>query len=181
MDETFIKQIELIRSGDESAFELLREQYAALLLSMVSKVMTDRPDAEFEDLMQEATLALYHAALRFDLQQSRVTFGLYAKICVRNRLISAMRKLNRLSRPAEVQEKIPQTASERKSSRRALMGELSDVVDTLFSDFERSVYRLYLQGYSVAQIAESLGRTPKSVDNAVYRMRRKIKKHFGST
>ena len=180
LDRSLIKQIELIKSGDESAFDLLREQYAALLLSMVSRAMTDHPDAEFEDLMQEATLALYHGALSFDLQQDKVTFGLYAKICVRNRLISAIRKLRRISRGSLASEKLPQTVSERKSSRRAPMGELSHLVDTLFSDLERSVYRLYLQGYSAAQIADRLGRTEKSVDNAIYRMRRKIKRHFES-
>ena len=97
MDRSLHKQIELIQSGDESAFEAIREQYAALLLSTVSKMMPGLPDAEFEDLMQEATLALYHAALRFKPDQEKVTFGLYAKICVRNRLISAIRKLRRAS------------------------------------------------------------------------------------
>ena len=130
--------------------------------------------------MQEATLALYHGALSYDLQQDKVTFGLYAKICVRNRLISALRKLRRTTRAPLAPEKLPQSASERKSDRRAPMGELSDLVDTLFSDLERSVYQLYLQGYSAAQIADRLGRNEKSVDNAIYRMRRKIKQHFES-
>ena len=176
MDRSLNKQIELIQSGDESAFEAIREQYAALLLSTVSKLMPGCPDAEFEDLLQEATLALYHAALSFKPDQEKVTFGLYAKICVRNRLISAIRKLRRASAPQPAETK--ETASQRKSSRRAPLGELSHLVDTIFSDFERSVYELYLQGYSASQIAERLERDAKSIDNAIYRMRRKIRQHL---
>lgn len=179
MDQSLSKTIELLKSGDETAFDYLREQYAALLLSMVSGAMAMESEAEFEDLMQEATLALYHAAMRFDLAQNQVTFGLYAKICIRNRLVSALRKHRRQVPPPTV-PKSALTPSQRKSIRRAKMGmgELSDLVDTLFSDFEKSVYQLYLAGYSAAEIAERLQKTDKSVDNAIYRVRRKIKQHF---
>lgn len=179
VDQTLVKHIELLQSGDESSFDLLREQYAALLLSMVAGALAECPDGEFEDLMQEATLALYHAAMSFDLGQESVTFGLYAKICIRNRLISALRKLRRTIRSDNaVVEKVQLTPSQRKSARRASLGKLSDLVDTLFSPLEKSVYRLYLQGYTAAEIAARLGRSEKSVDNAIYRMRRKIKQHL---
>lgn len=177
MNQALAQIINLLKSGDETAFNALREQYAALLLSMVSGAMSQQPDAEFEDLMQEATLALYHAALSYDLSQEQVTFGLYAKICIRNRLVSAIRKLRRQVQPT-MTPKLELTPLQRKSARRAPMGELAHLVDTLFSDFERSVYRLYLDGLSAAEIARRLGRTDKSVDNAIYRIRRKIKRHF---
>ncbi len=178
MDRSVLHQIAELKAGNEQAFAPLQEQYAALLLSMVSKVMTNHPDAEFEDLMQEATLALYHAAIRFDLGQEQVTFGLYAKVCIRNRLISAIRKLRRQSHRAGNMSQPAPTPIEKKSIRRAKMGDLDALVDTLFSDLEREVYRLYLQGCSAAQIAEALGRSAKSIDNAIYRMRRKIKEHL---
>lgn len=179
MDHSLAQIIQHLQAGDESAFEHIREQYAALLFSMVSGAMSKEADAEFEDLMQEATLALYHAALKFDLSQDQVTFGLFAKICIHNRLVSALRKQHRQSRtPAEPKQIL--TPSQRKSVRRAQMevGELSDLVDTLFSDFEKSVYRLYIAGYSASEIANQLGRTDKSIDNAIYRVRRKIKQYY---
>ena len=178
MDRSLNKQIELIQSGDEAAFDVIREQYAALLLSNVSKMITSCPDAEFEDLMQEATLALYHAALRFKPDQNKVTFGLYAKICVRNRLISVLRKMRRTATTATESVQSSMSAAQRKSSRRAPLGELSSLVETRFSGLERSVYELYLQGYSATQIAIQLGRSEKSIDNAIYRMRRKIRQQL---
>ncbi len=177
MDQASHHIIQQLQSGDDGAFDLIREQYAALLLSMVSSAMAKESDAEFQDLMQEATLALYHAALKFDLNQTEVTFGLYAKICIRNRLISTLRSLRRQHRkPA--QPKLTMSVSQRKSVRRASMGEFSELVDTHFSDFEKSVYRLYIVGYSAAEIAQELGKNEKSIDNAIYRVRRKIKQHY---
>lgn len=177
MDQSPLPIIRQLQSGDDTAFDLIREQYAALLLSMVSSAMTKDSDAEFQDLMQEATLALYHAALKFDLNQTEVTFGLFAKICVRNRLISTLRSLRRQHRKPR-EPKLTLSVSQRKSVRRAPMGEFSDFVDTLFSDFEKSVYRLYIAGYSAAEIAQELGKSEKSIDNAIYRVRRKIKQHY---
>ena len=179
MDSSISSKIRQLQAGDESAFDFLSEQYSALLHSMVSAAMTKEPEAEFHDLMQEASLALYQAAMKFDLSQQEVTFGLFAKICIRNRLISSLRKLKRqLRKNKEVKPTL--TPAQRKSVRRSQMemGELSDLVDTLFSNFEKSVYQYYIAGYSVSEIAHSLGKTEKSIDNAIYRVRRKIKQHY---
>ncbi len=43
------------------------------------------------------------------------------------------------------------------------------------SRFERQVVQLYLQGLSYRQIAQQLGKEPKSIDNALQRIRGKIK------
>lgn len=179
MDFSLITIIQQIQAGDESAFEKLREQYSALLQSMVSRALTKEQGAEYNDLLQEATLALYHAAMKYDCSQTEVTYGLFAKICIRNRLISALRKYRRQS-PKPVKVKPTLTPNQRKSVRRASMemGELTELVDTLFSDFEKSVYRLYIAGYSAEEIARQLNRSDKSIDNAIYRVRRKIKEHF---
>lgn len=176
-DPSIITAIEQVQAGDDSAFEYLREQYAPLLVTTVSKIQAENDEIEFEDLMQEASLALFRAALRFDLSQDRVTFGLYAKICVRNRLISVLRK-HRKRDPNVQTAKAPATPAERKSARRAGLGHLSEAVDTLFSEFEKSVYLLYLAGYSVADIAAGLHKSDKSIDNAIYRIRKKIKQYF---
>lgn len=177
MDSSILSAIEKVQAGDDDAFELIREQYAPLLLTMVSKVLANESKIEFDDLMQEASLALFQAALSFDLSQKQVTFGLYSKICVRNRLISVVRKHRKRDSSAR-DSKMPVPIAERKSARRAGLGDLSDAVDTLFSSFEKSVYQLYLAGYSAAEIASRLQKSDKSIDNAIYRVRKKIKQYF---
>lgn len=178
MDLGLIKWIKQLQDGDEAAFDLLREQYAGLLLSSVSKAISGLPGAEFDDLMQEATLALYHAAMRFDLSQDDVTFGLYAKICIHNRLVSIGRRLNRQKYATHSVSQIVPSSSEKRIARRADFLGLENVAEEILSSFEFSVYQLYLEGCSVAEIAAQLEKPSKSIDNAIYRMRKKIKTYF---
>ena len=48
------------------------------------------------------------------------------------------------------------------------------------SDFERKILSDYLHGLSYAEIAERRSRSPKSVDNAVQRIRKKLARHLNS-
>lgn len=169
-----------LQSGDKSAFNLLQEQYAGLLIASVSQSIADLPGAEFEDLMQEATLALYRAAMRYDVSQTDVTFGLFAKICIRNRLVSIARRYNKQKYIARSLKEIPLTSTQKKVARRAVFRDFEDSASELLSKFELSVYELYLDGCSIEEIAEKLGKSSKSIDNAIYRMKRKIKLRFQS-
>ena len=51
-----------------------------------------------------------------------------------------------------------------------------DHLDTILSPLEKQVCDRYLQGMDYRQIAEGLGKTPKSIDNALQRIRGKIGK-----
>ena len=46
--------------------------------------------------------------------------------------------------------------------------------DKVFSDFEMKVINEAIKGYSYDQIAQKLGKTPKSIDNALQRAKKKI-------
>lgn len=165
-----------LQTDDESAFEALKVQYEGLLHSQVSQVIGRIPNGEFDDLMQEASLALFHAAMRFDLTQDDVTFGLYAKICIRNRLISVARRANKPKLPTTslTADEEP-SASERKAARRSSFRELNEAAEVLLSSMEYAVFQLYLDGCSAAEIAKIMDKSPKSIDNAIYRMRKKLK------
>lgn len=173
-----IQALSALQNGDTGSFTLIRDRYEALLSSMVNKCLTVyHYDAEYDDLMQEAALALYSAAQSFDLSQSEVTFGLYAKICVRNRLISAGRKLKRQKKnrsAAELSQYSPDR-SQKRSAEFARFGDLSQLIDRALSDFEKSVLTLYLQGCSYSEMAQALDRSEKSIDNAICRMKRKLR------
>lgn len=180
--ESIRKALETLQKGDTACFEQIRAQYEQLLTSMVNKCLqVYHYDAEYDDLMQEASLALYKAAMSYDLTQTEVTFGLYAKICVRNRMISAGRKLNR-QKKSQSAEAIRHYSSSVRTQKRyaefAQFGDLSQVIDTVFSDFEKLVFTLYLQGHSYKEMAIELKRNEKSIDNAICRMKRKLKKYL---
>ena len=58
--------------------------------------------------------------------------------------------------------------------------ERMDVLKGQLSGFEASVLRLYLNGLSYSEIAAEVNKSPKSVDNAVQRIRRKLAQQSSS-
>ena len=61
---------------------------------------------------------------------------------------------------------------ERRERLGTLLGQLSSL--------EAKILELYLRGHSYGEIAERVNRSPKAVDNAVQRIRRKVARHFSS-
>ena len=51
-------------------------------------------------------------------------------------------------------------------------------IETLLSLFERQVLKLYLSSYSYEEMSKQLGSSTKAVDNALQRVRRKLRTVF---
>ncbi len=172
-----------MQSGSDDRFGELCEIYKPLVERTVMSTAARYAEynVEADDLKQEATLALYNAAMKFDLKQTAVTFGLYAKICMRNRMISVGRKLMRpggkLKRLSTLRPDYANTVGA--GSMHPAQTEQSAVIPEetlgLLSRYERRVCELYISGCSYKDMASKLGRSEKSIDNAVYRIRAKIK------
>ena len=177
MDKALYEKLLAVKKGDDPAFSSLCEDYGALIESMTQSFLESCPDMDKDDLRQEARMALYRAAMRFSLDQDGVTFGLYAKICIRNKLISVRRKYTTQSklktkRNAEaVAVLVDVTPS---TPRRTL---LTEEAMLLLSPFEQKVFALYAQKCSYSEIARTLSRSEKSIDNAIYRIKSKLRKH----
>ena len=63
-----------------------------------------------------------------------------------------------------------------REERRERLGTLKGQLSSL----EAKILELYLRGHSYLEIAERVDRSPKAVDNAVQRIRRKVARHFSS-
>ncbi|MBQ7124913.1 MAG: hypothetical protein IJO00_00985, partial [Clostridia bacterium] len=97
----------------------------------------------------------------------------YAKICVKNRLISVIRK-NRTEKKHKAKAAKPRDAvSSRQST--FLTEEIKAVAEKLLTKYEKIVFYMYLDGKSYRDIALSLGKTEKSVDNALFRAKKKFR------
>lgn len=173
---------ELIRAaqnGDQNAFEQLLALYKPLLVSMVHSFRSNPmiPQSEYDDLDQETTLAFYRAALSFDTTQEEVSFGLYAKICIRNSLISQSKKILEnadilpLYEKGGVRESDPGRSLIEKESFRVLY----DRVRRTLSDYEYRVWNAFLSGRTASEIANDLNTDKKSVQNAIFRIRKKLR------
>ena len=191
---TDTKTLELlarIKDGDEMSFHALTESYSSLIDSValstaeyLGRSGIASPDDAIDDLRQEARLALYRASLSYDEKGvgEKVTFGLYAKICMRNALTSEYRRLSAKKRRSDrlrrasldearsVADDIPDTAM------RLALEEILRNGENELSPYEESVLRAYAEGKKISAIAEELGRSIRSVNNALYRIRVKLKR-----
>ena len=193
LDNDAVKLVSDFQNGNDTAFNDLCEKYRPLMHAMISRIILSSfpgsAGSENDVYMQEATMALYNAAKTFDCEQNDVTFGLYTKICIRNRLVSVRRKLvgeqKRKKKHIEASKKSkngkePKDKEETPHRRNMpANGEsLSKLIEENLSGFEKKVFMLYLDNLSYSEIAEALNISVKSVDNALYRIRRKLKKRI---
>ena len=173
--------IEQVRSGDEQAFSQMLALYRPLLEASVRRFSQELLPEEQQDLRQEATLVFYHAILNYDMEQSEVEFGLYAKICVTNALVSQLRLIRRRrveesldgmeSRSAVLEENDPAVGVLEEERLR----ELYAVIRKHLSPFEYRVWRLYVSGMTAKDVARAVGKDERSVGNAIYRIRQKLR------
>lgn len=165
-------------SKRDEAFAKLAQYYEPMMRSRVVPVFAGTADVS--EAMQEAHIALHSAALTYNAEKCRgVTFGLYAGICVCNRLKSLLRKKQRELAHAEQftsgEELGALSGVESFLVTRDLCERVMKAAASVLSEFEFQVFRLSFEGYATRDIAKRLGRTPKAVDNAKARISRRLK------
>ena len=171
-----------IRGGEEIAFRELMEIYTPLVQAEVARNSGDLGSFDRDDLLQAAWLALYRAALSFDLDQSEVSFGLYAKVCISNALSTQLRALlRRYTVEVPLEQAINEAQGDEGDDPARRIREEEDLqllrtrIRTLLSPFENRVWSLYTAGLSAKEIGARLEKQPRSIENAVYRIRQKLR------
>lgn len=171
-----------VRGGDQNAFDTLLDQYRPLIDASVARFSSDESFSLYcEDLKQEASVVFYNSILAYDLEQNEVEFGLFAKICIYNALVSFLRALKRRSAEpvAEIPQNLITVQDFEDPSARMLEQErlksLYAVIRKNLSELEYKVWQLYISGRSAAEIAALLSTDEKSVNNAIYRIRKKLR------
>ena len=163
------------RTGDDNAFSLLVADYTPMLKGEIAKL-----SLPFDESFSEACVALYKAALNFDLNQSEVTFGLYASICVKRRLLDMLRKEKRGSQEAFISDvDVDDIAVPDGIISRLLYEEENESFKArareVLSKYEYDVFRLWLLGLGASDISERLSTDVKSVENAKARVLKKLR------
>lgn len=182
MDNNVTELIIKARNGDDSAFECLCNTYNALIDSMAKKYSEMYPDKnlvnEFkDDFLQEAKLAFYNAVLNFNISEGKVTFGAYAKTCIRNRLVSYLRKAGCKKRQKIISgDSIVGETPQDTVIQRELEKKLLTLAETVLSNYEMRILKMYVSGAKTKEISAKIGKNEKSVYNAIFRIRSKLKK-----
>ena len=179
--------------GDRVAEETLVTRYTRLVRTCARPFFLAGGDSE--DLIQEGMVALIKAVREFAPDKT-ATFRTFAEICIRNRLYSVLRASARDKHKALNQSISLDTPDFDSNSYTSGTSSLAqrDPEDFLIdrehtaallagvrkqlSEFEAKILGYYLDGLSCREIADTVGKPPKSVDNAVQRIRRKVAQHL---
>ncbi len=178
-DDSLASLLDRAKKGSAEAYQLLRSRYRPLMESSVSKFLSDGMTLqEKEDLREEAERVFLTAVSTYDTEQDAVDFGLYAKICLRNGLVSEMRSLysRRKLDIVPIEDELPtEEDPARHVADEERFRKLSGMITAHLSPFENSVWWRFVSGADVKEIARQIGRDERSVHNAIYRIRKKLR------
>lgn len=175
----------LAQQGDRTAEELLTIRYFGTVKSCSRPYFLAGGDGE--DLIQEGMLGLLKAIRAFSPERG-IPFEAFARMCITRRIYSAVRAASAAKHePLNHSESIAETPlfDENPEAAHAASDPVSLVIGmeehremrqkllSLLSAFESRVLTLYLDGCSYEEMAAEVGKSVKSVDNAIQRIRRK--------
>ena len=187
-DEELIRRL---RDGDGSVMDYLMEKYKDLVRRKARSMYL--PGADQEDLIQEGMIGLFKA-IRDYREERETSFFHFAELCITRQIYSAIEASNRkkhaplnsyVSFYSEVSEEGQPLAeyleSERSDNPEQRMIDQENFelflkkVRQSLSKMECEVLDDYLSGLNYQQIAEKMKKSPKAIDNALQRIKTKIR------
>ncbi len=201
-DFSLLSDEELIteyRDGDAHAADLLMVRYKDMVKSLAGSMYII--GGETEDLIQEGMIGLFEAVRDYDSGRD-ASFRTFARLCVSRKMYSAIKLSGRKKHmplntyisiyneddPREdggssvpLQDVLSAGSDTEPESiilnqEKAL--EISEAIERELSPLEKSVMDLFMTGMGYTEIARVLGRDEKSTDNALQRIRGKLKKYL---
>ena len=182
--------IERLRAGESAIADYLMEKYKGLVRKKARAMFLIGGDTD--DLIQEGMIGLFKAVR--DYQPDRESsFQFFANICIDRQIYTAIKSSNRQKHQplntyvslsdGEAEENFGDSCVEHDNPESILIDRenvaaLENEMKKSLSPLENRVLQLYLDGNGYMDIARILGKTPKSIDNALQRIRGKIKSYF---
>ena len=193
-DEEMVK---MAQEGSVTAEEYLIKKYKDLVKKKSSTYFIMGGDRE--DVIQEGMIGIFKAIRGFD-ENKEASFKTFAEVCINRQIISAIRNAN-LQKHQILNESLSLSSDndpegEQKTLEERLPSNNGDDPETLmlmkeigqylkeesheiFSALEQKVWDKMLQGKQYQEIALELEKSPKSIDNAMQRIKKKIYSYLG--
>lgn len=185
--------LEKAKNGDKYAIEKLLVENKQLVNSVVRKYFLIGGDVD--DLLQEGMIALYNAILTYDKSKNS-SFSAYAYTVIVRHVISTVKQYNnKKNLPlneafnmnnqgaisfSDDEDEVGYTLTSTKPNPENELenldtyNELMKQIKLVLSDYENEVLHYYLLGYNYTDIANKLQVMPKSIDNALNRIKNKL-------
>ena len=174
-----------LRAGRRDVADYLMEKYKGLVRQKARTMYLI--GGETDDLIQEGMIGLFKAVQNYD-SGKEASFQTFARLCIDRQLYKAVSGSNRqkhqplntyvsLSQEEgtdhleELWEQSPETIVIAREN----VDDLETRIRRCLSPLENQVLELYLLGEDYSQISKTLGKTKKSVDNALQRIKGKVR------
>lgn len=180
------------KNGDDTACEYILNKYKPMVRSISRAYFLLGGDRE--DIVQEGMIGLYHAVCSYTPPdetgptQENAGFATYANICIRRQIYSAIKAAarqkhmplnNYVSLNSEEDASALDIAGLLNPEEIVISREARDIlrgkINGKLSAFEKEVLEQYLKGCRYEEIGALLGKESKAVDNALQRIRKKLK------
>lgn len=180
----------LLRKGEDSIMDFLMNKYKPLVRKKTNALYLI--GGENDDLIQEGMIGLFKAIRDFQVEKE-TSFYHFAELCITRQLYSAVEASNRKKHiPLNTYVSLFGDGMDSNGELENLLGSHQEnpeklvIEQEIWRDFHRKLFSslsameqnvlgLYLEGNNYIQIAEIMGKEPKSIDNALQRIRQKIK------
>lgn len=187
--------INLAQKRENAAMEYLLEKYKPLVRQKTRKLFLI--DGDKDDLIQEGMIGLFKAVRDYQVGKD-AAFRTFADLCISRQLYSAIKKSNRLKNQplnsyvsiysdefSDADElagdrTVISSGSDNIANPEAIMIDRENAIDMQnkmfdkLSKMEREVLKRYLEGMIYQEIAADMEKSPKSIDNALQRIKGKI-------
>ena len=185
--------LEHAKSGNNVAFDIIIGRYKAAIISKARTYFLRGADKE--DIIQEGMIGLVKAIRDYRTDRTS-SFRSFAELCITRQIITAIKAATR-QKHAPLNSYVSLYTSDDDDDERMLIDQLEsdsscnpeeyyiinesyksidEKLLKILSRFERSVLEYYVMGKSYVEIAELVGKSVKSIDNAIQRIKRKLEK-----
>lgn len=172
-----------VKDGNDFAFDELISRYVSVIKSKISGFRNLGIDDE--DLFQEGLIGLLNAAKTFD-SSGKASFSTYAGLCIKRRMYSLYKSVKRQKRvPVDSLVSFTENDENIKSSdlnnpelvfiKKEEKALRNYYIEKTLSNLELKVLSMYLMGHSYTEISEKINVNHKTVDNALQRIKKKLR------
>ncbi len=172
--------VDLINKGEYVYFQLLINRYMPYIISLASRYSAGGFDTD--DFIQEGVVAIFSAVKAFNGEKA--SFKTFVKLCIKRAMYSAFLRAagsakhvpDDLILPIDDVDIADANSPETILIAKESYTDLENNIKEQLSELEYQVLCEFLSGKSYVQIADALSVSTKSVDNALKRIRLKIKR-----
>jgi RNA polymerase sporulation-specific sigma factor len=170
--------INCVKNNDALAFVELLGMYSKTISHIANSFSL--PAGELDALCQEGRIALFRATQSYD--EKTCMFSTYASVCIRNAMTNWAKKYGKNAFSHSVSDtdenldcKNPVASVEEKVIADELLCAILKGSYAQLSQSERCVLEKKISGKSIDEISKEIGKSTKSVENTLFRARKKIK------